>query len=362
MPTILWKHMLASHQRVDLEKTVKWLHGQENPGISYWTLREVHGVSDNDPEVRSYQDKIASFEPVRTLLDEQHSEGYWGEPEDCYWPKWRATVWPLILLAELGMPGDNPNIRKACEYFLNTMDSQDRSWPPRKYPDGDLTGYRLLWEPCVTGNMARTLVEFSYRDDPRVREMFEWLVKHQLPDGGWNCEVGEWGKEVCHSSFMSTVEPLWAFSSLDPRKWPKGGREAVERACEFLLMHRLYKSDHTGKVIDEEWTRLHFPLFYFYDILHGLRVVTALGFGQDERTSESLDLLLGKRLPDGTWPLEASFVNMLRWNFLKDPATGAWSEVRRPGTAVGSEIYGSFGEVGRSNPWTTLNALRVLKR
>src|SRR3989442_12542230 len=86
MPTILLKHMLASHQRVDLEKTVKWLHGQENPGISYWTLREVHGMSDNDPEVRSYQDKIASFGPVRALLDEQHSEGYWGEPEGCYWP------------------------------------------------------------------------------------------------------------------------------------------------------------------------------------------------------------------------------------------------------------------------------------
>ncbi len=347
---------------MDVEKTIKWLHAQENPGISYWTLLDIQAASENDPEARSYRDKIASFGPVRALLDEQHSEGYWGEPEDCYWPKWRATVWPLILLAELGMPGDHPRIRRACEYFLKTMDGQDRSWPPRKYPDGDLTGYRLLWEPCVTGNMARTLVEFGYGDDPRVREMFEWLVRYQLPDGGWNCEVGGWGKEVCHSSFMSTVEPLWAFSSLEPEKWPKSGRDAVARACEFLLMHRLFKSDHTGKVINEEWTRLHFPLFYFYDVLHGLRVVTGLGFGQDERVGDALGLLLGKRWPDGTWPLEASFVNMPRWNFLKDPETGVWGEARKPGTAVVSEIYGSLGEVGRSNPWTTLNAVRVLKR
>src|SRR2546425_3301484 len=162
------------------------------------------------------------------------------------------------------MPGDNPNIRKACEHFLNTMDGQDRSWPPRKYPDSDLTGYRLLWEPCVTGNMARTLVEFGYDDDPRVREMFEWLVKHQLPDGGWNCEVGEWGKEVCHSSFMSTVEPLWAFSSLEPDKWPKGGREAGAGAWGVLLMDRVDKRDHTGKGIDVEWSRVAFSLVYLY--------------------------------------------------------------------------------------------------
>ncbi len=347
---------------MDVEKTIKWLHAQENPGISYWTLREIQAASENDPEARSYRDKISSFEPVRTLLDEQHSEGYWGEPEDCYWPKWRATVWPLILLAEMGVPGDHPRIRRACEYFLKMMTGQDRSWPPRKYPDDDLTRYRLLWESCVTGNMARTLVEFGYGDDPRVREMFEWLVRYQLPDGGWNCEVGEWGKEVCHSSFMSTVEPLWAFSALEPGKWPKDGREAVARGVEFLLMHRLFKSDRTGNVINEEWTRLHFPLFYFYDILHGLRVVTALGFGPDERVGDALELLLNKRLPDGTWPLEASFVNMPRWNFLKDPATGVWSEARRPETVVVPSIYGSLGEVGRPNPWTTLNALRVLKR
>ena len=75
---------------------------------------------------------------------------------------------------------------------------------------------------------------------------------------------------------MSTIEPLWAFSALDRSLWPKGSKEVVERAAEFMLVHRLYKSDRTGKVIDEEWTRLHFPLFYFYDILHGLRVLADL--------------------------------------------------------------------------------------
>jgi hypothetical protein len=262
----------------------------------------------------------------------------------------------------MGMPGDHPQIRAACEYYLKMANDQDKSWPPPDYPEGDLTGYRLLWEPCVTGNMARTLLEFGYEEDRRVREMLEWLVRTQLPDGGWNCESGPWRKEVHHSSFMSTIEPLWAFSSLEPSRWPKGGKEAVERGCEFLLTHRLYKSDKDGRVINDEWTKLHFPLFYFYDILHGLRVLADLGHGHDDRTKDALGLLQSKCLPDGTWPMEATFLEKIKRNLTKDPATGEWRSISGQGIALIPQIYSSLGPMGISNPWVTLNALRVLKR
>ncbi len=342
-------------------RATKWLLSQDNPAIRYWALRDLEGRSHTDPEVVSWRGRIASWKPVADLLREQHSEGYWAEAEDCYWPKWRATVWPLILLAELGVPRDHPSTRSGSEYFLRMMESQDRSWPPHEYPEGDPTGYRLLWEPCVTGNMARTLVEFGYGEDPRVGGMFEWLVKYQLPDGGWNCEIGAWGDKVCHSSFMSTIEPLWAFSSLEPSRWPKGGKEAVAKGCEFLLMHRLYKSDHHEfRVTNEEWTKLHFPVFYYYDILHSLRVLAALGYAEDERAEDALKLLAFKRLPDGTWPLEASFTEAIKWNFVKD-YNGRWRVVRGEGTAQVPEIYASLGTLGNQNPWVTLNAIRVLR-
>jgi hypothetical protein len=172
---------------------------------------------------------------------------------------------------------------------------------------------------------------------------------------------------------MSTIEPLWAFSSLDRQKWPRGGKEAVERGVEFLLMHRLYKSDKTGKVIRPEWTELHFPLFYFYDILHGLRVVTALGRGDDERTRDARELLLSKQLPGGNWPLEATYLRALRRNFVKDARTGQWHPASEPGVDRSNVynspgkivevpgIYSSLGAVGKASPWVTLNALRVLK-
>src|SRR6266849_3828698 len=357
------------------DQAVAWLLKNENPGVRYWTLKDILGRSETDTEVVPALNGIASWGPVAAYLREQHPAGYWGDGEDVYWPKWRATVWALILLAEMGVPGTNPSIKRGCEYFLRVMDAQDRSWPPPKYPDEDLRGWRLVWEPCVTGNMARSLAEFGYGDDPRVREMFEWLVKYQREDGGWNCDTEDSrkGEAVRHSSFMSTIEPLWAFAALDRQKWPRGGREAVERAAEFMLIHRLYKSDKTGKVIRPEWTQLHFPMFYFYDILHGLRVLSNLGYGGDERTSDARNLLLSKTLPDGTWPLEASYLRALRRNFVRNATTGQWGSVRdekldpadiyTKGSSVAEvpAIYASLGEVGRANPWITLNALRALK-
>ena len=351
------------------DQAVSWLLEQENPGVRYWAFRDLLDRSESDPEVIASQESLASWAPVMNLLRDQHSAGYWVAPEDVYWPKWSATVWQLILLAEMGLSKNHPAAKAGCEYFLKAMDSQDRSWPPPDYSDkseDDLTpaGRRYsecTWEPCVTGNMARTLVVLGFGEDRRVRDMFEWLVGYQLPDGGWNCEFGPWGKEVFHSSFMSTIEPLWAFSSLDRQHWPKGGREAVERACEFMLMHRLYKSDRTGKVINEEWARLHFPFFYFYDILHGLRVLTALGYSGDERMKDALELIASKRLADGSWPLEATFLNSLRRNFVKNAKTRHWEVVKGEGVAQVPSIYQSLGPPGSPNAWVTLNALRVLE-
>ena len=355
--------MMKSVEAEMRDRGVSWLLSSDSPSIRFWVLRDLLGRREDDSEVGETRKELLSWGPIQGVLREQHVEGYWGEPEDVYWPKWNATVWPLILLAEMGIPGDTPQVKRGCEYFLRVMDEQDRSWPPN-FPENDpqrkWDGYRSVWEPCVTGNMARTLTFFGFSEDRRVREMYEWLVRTQLPDGGWNCQPGEWQKEVFHSSFMSTVEPLWAFSELPLEKWPKNGKETVAKACEFMLMHKLYKSDKTGKVIQEPWTKLHFPLFYEYDVLHGLRVLTTLGFGKDDRTRDALDLLLSKRLPDGTWPMEDSYLNGPRRNLSKDSVTGEWSVVSGERVASIPEIYSSLGSIGQSNPWITLNALRVL--
>src|SRR5260370_34941849 len=98
--------------------------------------------------------------------------------------------------------------------------------------------------------------------------MFEWLGKYERDDGGWNCETEDYrnGETVHHSSFMSKIEPLWALSTLDRQKWPKGGREAAGRAAECRPVHRTSTRHNTGQITRPERTQLTVPMFYFSDI------------------------------------------------------------------------------------------------
>jgi hypothetical protein len=113
-------------------------------------------------------------------------------------------------------------------------------------------------------------------------------------------------------------------------------KEALERAAEFLLMHRLYKADHHGyRVINLGWLKFSFPWFYGYNALRGLSAVTKLGYVDDERLADAIQVLVQKRRSDGTWPLDSSPVGRMQAN---------------------------IESVGRPSKWITLNALRVLKR
>src|SRR2546427_2818135 len=128
------------------DEAVQKLLGDECPSIRYWTFRDVLGRSENDDEVRDVRGRIASWSPFRAIFKEQHVDGYWGEPEDVYWPKWTASVWPLILLAELGVPGTDPLVRRGCEQFLKTIGCEDPACRPKfladTSPSCDVTVHR----------------------------------------------------------------------------------------------------------------------------------------------------------------------------------------------------------------------------
>src|SRR5260370_41638024 len=86
------------------DKAVEWLLDNKNPAIRYWTLKDLLGEPENEYEVVQAREQIASWTPVAEYLNEQNSEVFWGSVEEVYSPKWTATVWPLILLAKIGLP------------------------------------------------------------------------------------------------------------------------------------------------------------------------------------------------------------------------------------------------------------------
>ena len=117
---------------------------------------------------------------------------------------------------------------------------------------------------------------------------------------------------------------------------------AVDRAADFFLRHRLFRSERTARIADGEWLKLHFPPYWHYDILQALLILSRLGVIDDPRCADALDLLEAKRRP--RWDLGASWATLL--------------------AAEGPErVNGDLVDWGAKGPneMLTLNALRVLK-
>lgn len=115
------------------------------------------------------------------------------------------------------------------------------------------------------------------------------------------------------------------------------------------MRHRLFRSEKTGEVIDNAWLKLHYPLYYHYDILQALVILTRAGKVRDQRAREALDIIESKRGADGCWRAEAFY-----W---KKDLTGFAKPVRSGSSNVDVVDWGRRN----ANEMITLNALRVLK-
>jgi hypothetical protein len=125
----------------------------------------------------------------------------------------------------------------------------------------------------------------------------------------------------------------------------RAAREAAHVASEIFLSRHLYKRQSNGAVIRAEFTKLHYPLYWHYDILQALKVLTELGRADDPRCVEALDLLESKQLPDGGWAAES------RYNTLSSSLKLGADYVDWGGTSK-----------RKMNPWVTTDAIAVLRR
>ena len=318
-----------------------WLLEADNPSVRYFTLRNILDKPEHNPEVTKVKSDIMSIGPVPAILNAQHKDGYWADPRAIYTPKYRAAVWQLIILAELGADPKDDRIRKACEFILNN--SQDKESGGFSMATSTKTGggrYSGVI-PCLTGNMAWSLIRLGYLDDPRLQEGIKWITTYQRYDDG-DGEVPQgrpydknemcWGKHTCH---MGVVKTLKALAEIPADKRSGDVKKAIEAGAEYLLIHHIYKRSHNlGKVSKPGWLKFGFPLMYQTDVLEILGILTRLGY-RDERMQEAVDLLVSKQDKQGRWKLENTF---------------------------NGQFHVDIEEKGKPSKWITLNAFRVLKQ
>ncbi len=309
----------------------RWLTGPEaDPSVRWRYWSEVEGRPPSDPRVRTARAAIGRKGWAQRLLSFQSADGHWTTPGssagELYLPKYAATNWILIVLADLGVTGAEPRVRRAGKLLI------DR-WRVR---GGDLSG--RSGEICVAGNAVRTLVRFGFLDHPAVQRTIAWILKIQKSDGGWHCFPSRTGT-------LDGWEGLAALAEIPVEARSEAMRRSIERGAEFYLRRRLMNE---GRPRYPPWYRIHYPNHYYYDVLVGLRILTRLGYGGDPRLGPALDWLRSKQRGDGTWALDADHPD-------NDPDRGGYP-IRWPAFPLRLEAPGV------PSRWATVEALSVLAR
>jgi hypothetical protein len=293
------------------------------------------------PEVCAARAAIPHSRRVRTLLAGQWLDGGFGVLPD---QKWTGAHWRLVSLVELGLPPGTPHALQAVEQVL--------SWLTSAAHRKRIVQINGRTRRCASqeGNALAAGCRLGLAGDRRLAGLAQALVSWQWPDGGWNCDPNP---AAAHSSFYESLAPLWGLIEYHCATGDDASQAAARRAAEFFLRHRLFRSDRTGAVIDPEWLRLHYPVYWHYDILQALVILGRLGPLHDPRLDEALDALMTKRRPDGTWAPERRY-----WRLAP-----AHPEARRGAPPARPPTNAEVVDWGRSGPnaMLTLNALRVLK-
>ncbi|MBI3022807.1 MAG: hypothetical protein HYY68_03660 [Thaumarchaeota archaeon] len=296
----------------------------DQPAVRYRALVDLLGRPKDDAEVKEAHGIIAERGWGHDILVQQRPDGHWMRGEDSlYLPKYTATNWRAIMLADLGLTAEHAGVRRAAElYFKEWLSEMERF-----LEEGEL---------CIVGNLARTLTACGYADDPKVKRLFEWIVQHQKDDGGWHCFKSDSGTLDCW-------EGLAAYNKLPRQRWTRSIKRSAERGAEFYLDRRLFEEGRRYG----PWFRFHYRNHYYYDLFVGLDMITALGCAADKRLNRALDILKQKRRSDGRWVLDAIH---------PDLAGGAGYSLKRKPVPVSLEAK------GKPSKWITLTCMRVLKR
>ena len=107
-------------------------------------------------------------------------------------------------------------------------------------------------EPCINGRILGIGAYFKEPNDALANQ----LLSEQLEDGGWNCKA----PKSRRSSFHTTICVLEGLL-----EYERAGRKSAavtkarERAENYLLERRMFRSLRTGEVIDKRWLGFSFP-------------------------------------------------------------------------------------------------------
>ena len=278
------KHELPQEaSRTTSPEVMAWLL-QGDPAVRWQVLQDLQGAGAD--AVSAERRRVATEGWGGGLLGEQDEAGTWAN--GLYLPKWTSTTYTLLLLQRLGLPEDNPQAVHGCR----------RLWDGATFYDGGPSLWRGAPDTCVAGMLVLLASCFTY-GEPRLDAAVSWLLREQLPDGGWNCQAGRTGSR--HGSFHTTITVLETLLAYRRSGGAVDVQGASSRGEAFFLAHHLYRSHRTGAIANEKFTRFPFPPQWHFDVLRGLEYFRAFGAPRDGRLEDAVERVRGARNQDGRW-------------------------------------------------------------
>ena len=122
-----------------------------------------------------------------------------------------------------------------------------------------------------------------------LRSIVDFILGQKMSDGGFNCDSNI--RHPHHSSLHTSVSVLEGFQQfLDEGYAYRAGdiADAIANAQEFILMHRFFRSDRTGKIIDPAFLRWPYPFRWKYNVLRALDHFATARVAYDPRMRESV--------------------------------------------------------------------------
>lgn len=257
--------------------------------IKYQAMRDL--MNKDDLELRQ---AMISQGWVYEFLKRQNKNGHWGS--GFYSPKWISTHYTLLDLRSLNSPLTQ-GIMKAIRIISNENRSSDGSINPSKEINNS--------DVCING-MFLNYASYYGLEEELLEPVVDFIISQIMDDGGWNCRLNRSG--AVHSSVHTTICTLEGIETYKQSAYTYRLDELCqmqEKAEAFLLIHHLYKSDKTGKIIHKNMTMLSYPYRWKYSVMRALDYFRYAKKPYDSRMKDGIELLKSKERKDGTYPLQA---------------------------------------------------------
>jgi hypothetical protein len=248
-------------------------------------------------------------------------------------------------LAQLGSSVEfDPRIRKACQHYLDKALTDNGQFSSTGPPSGTVD--------CLQGNILTALLDLGFTDY-RIDKAYEWMARSVTGEGvgsmkdknaplryysgkiGPNFVCGANNKLGCA---WGATKVMLAFSKLDKKDRTPLIQRAIQRGVDFLFSTDPAEGGYPNGLNPKpsgNWWKFGFPVFYITDILQISEALVDLGYGQDKRLKNTVQLIRDKQDSDGMWHLEYGY---------------------------SGKTWVDFGSKKMPNKWVTIRSLYVIKQ